>query len=74
MLPAYLDLPRCEEISDRLSEFLDDELDEATRQRVTVHLAICPTCARLATELAATIQALRGLRGSMQVARVRRPR
>jgi anti-sigma factor RsiW len=73
VLRAYLDLPRCEEISDRLSEFLDDELDEATRHRVTVHLAGCPKCARLATDLAATIRALRGLRGSIQADRVRQP-
>ncbi len=61
MLPAYLDLPRCDEVSERLSEFLDGELDESWRSRVVLHLAICGACARFASELAVTVQALHGL-------------
>lgn len=71
MLPAYLDLPRCDEISGRLSEFLDGELDEATRHRVEVHLATCTACAQLTAGLAATIRALRGLRAISRLRCVR---
>jgi anti-sigma factor RsiW len=61
VLPAYLHLQRCDEISGRLSEFLDGELDEPTRRRVKVHLATCRACERLAEGLAATIRALHRL-------------
>jgi anti-sigma factor RsiW len=62
VLPAYLDLARCDEISGRLSEFLDGELDDAARHRVEVHLATCTSCAQLTAGLQATIRALHGLR------------
>ncbi len=58
MLSARLDAPSCSEVSGRLSEFLDDELDPPSWARVVVHLAACEACARLAVDLAATVQAL----------------
>jgi anti-sigma factor RsiW len=61
MIPLRLDMPRCEEIVDRLSEFIDGELDERATARVALHLAICSACAGFATELAATIEALHRL-------------
>jgi anti-sigma factor RsiW len=62
MLSGSLHLPGCLEASERLSEFLDGELDEATRREVVIHLAICSACAQLAAELAATVHALHTLR------------
>jgi anti-sigma factor RsiW len=55
-------LASCLEISARLSEFLDQELDEAARHEVALHLALCEACAQLAADLAATIHALHGWR------------
>ncbi len=62
MLLASLDLPRCCEITEQLSAFLDDELDDATKKRVALHLAMCEACAQLEAELAATVYALHRLR------------
>ena len=62
MRSPMLRLPRCSEISERLSEFLDDELDDETRHEIALHLAMCEGCAQLATELAATVHALHTLR------------
>ncbi len=62
MRSASLNLPRCPESAARLSEFLDGELDEAERHEVSLHLALCPSCAQLAADLAATIHALHRLR------------
>lgn len=56
------ELPLCREMSRRLSEFLDGELDDAARHEVAVHLALCPECAELAADLAATVHALHALR------------
>jgi anti-sigma factor RsiW len=64
MLSASLHLPRCCESSERLSEFLDGELDERARHEIARHLASCEACAQLAVDLAATIHALHGLRPS----------
>ncbi len=61
MIPVALDVPSCEAVASRLSEFLDAELEEADATRVALHLALCPGCARFAAELAATIQALHRL-------------
>jgi anti-sigma factor RsiW len=57
-----LHLPRCDVISDRLSEFLDGELEPVEAHEVAVHLAICEACAQLFAELASTVHALHGLR------------
>ncbi len=57
-----LHLPRCCKTAERLSQFLDDELDERARHEVAIHLAICEACAHLAADLAATVHALHRLR------------
>jgi anti-sigma factor RsiW len=56
-----LHLPRCDEISERLSEFLDGELQPVQAHEVALHLAICEACAQLLVELAETVHALHGL-------------
>src|SRR6266542_1328246 len=56
-----LHLPRCCKTAERLSQFLDDELDERARHEVAIHLAICEACAHLAADLAATVHALHRL-------------
>lgn len=61
MVPVWLEVPRCEEIADRLSEFLDGELAPEVAAGITLHLAVCADCARFTAELAATVQALHGL-------------
>ncbi len=61
MIASGLEVPGCEEVSERLSEFLDGELDGADAARVAVHLAICAVCAASAAELDATIRALHRL-------------
>lgn len=48
---------------DRLSAFLDDELEEETALRVTRHLAGCEDCLGELEELRATRDALRRLPG-----------
>lgn len=44
-----------------VSEFLDRELSEDGRARVSRHAALCPKCARLIASLRATLAALAGL-------------
>jgi anti-sigma factor RsiW len=39
--------------TDRLSEYVDGELDAAERAALDVHLQVCPACARTVTELRA---------------------
>jgi anti-sigma factor RsiW len=57
-------LPACQRIADMLSDFLDEEIGPRERREVTLHLEGCSGCARFAAELAATIGALQGLRGT----------
>jgi anti-sigma factor RsiW len=57
-------LPACQRIADMLSDFLDEELGAGEQWEVTLHLEGCSGCARFAAELAATIGALQGLRGT----------
>ncbi len=61
MRSSLLDVPGCDEVVERLSEYLDGELDDRTRARVARHLAACAACARFAAELAATIEAVHRL-------------
>jgi anti-sigma factor RsiW len=58
-------LPRCtcREVSDRLSEYLDQELGALDRVRLALHLASCPYCAEAARSLADTIRAIHGRSG-----------
>jgi anti-sigma factor RsiW len=53
----------CQEIGDRLSEYLDQELGAVDRARVALHLTACPRCAWAAASLAETIRAVHGLSG-----------
>ncbi len=57
-------LPACQRIADMLSDFLDEELGPREQWEVTLHLEGCSDCTRFAAELAATIGALHGLRGT----------
>ena len=61
MMSLPLMLPTCEQVADRLSERLDGELERDVACRVELHLAICTRCARLASQLAATVEALHRL-------------
>lgn len=56
----------CRTTEARLSNYLDDELDAATRAAVAVHLGACQPCARLAAELEAVIHAARALPRSIE--------
>jgi anti-sigma factor RsiW len=69
---ASLHLPRCEEVSDHLSEFLDGELEPREAHEVALHLAICEACAQLLVELAETVHALHGLRPGVPSIRPKR--
>ncbi len=42
--------------TDRLSEYVDGELDAAERAALDVHLQVCPACARTLTELRAVLE------------------
>jgi hypothetical protein len=42
--------------TDRLSEYVDGELDAAERAALDVHLQVCPACARTVTELRAVLE------------------
>jgi anti-sigma factor RsiW len=64
MLGSHPDLSCCEDVSARLSELLDGELDPPSTASVLVHLVSCEGCARAALELAATVGALRALRSA----------
>ena len=64
---ASLHLPRCDEVSERLSEFLDGELEPVEAHEVAVHLAICEGCAQLLVELVETVHALHELRTGAEV-------
>jgi anti-sigma factor RsiW len=71
-MAVALHVPGCEEAAGRLSELLDGELDHAAAAGVRLHLAACVRCARLASELEATIRALHALPRPARTAR-RRP-
>jgi anti-sigma factor RsiW len=53
----------CEEVGDRLSEYLDQELGAMDRARVLLHLTACPRCSAALTGLAETIAAVHRLAG-----------
>ncbi len=52
------DSSACDEVADRLSDYVDGELDASVARTIAVHLSRCPACARLAAELALTVAAL----------------
>jgi anti-sigma factor RsiW len=49
----------CSQVLDRLSDYLDGDLDAAARAQIEEHLRGCEGCARFGGELAATVRALR---------------
>ncbi len=53
---------RCDEVCERLSEYLDGELTADDGVRVAAHLVRCDACDRFARELAAIVGALHALR------------
>jgi len=53
----------CQEVGDRLSEYLDGELGAMDQARLDLHLVACPRCAAGARSLAATIRAVHQLAG-----------
>jgi len=60
--PLPADCLTCPQAQERLSDYLDGELDPPARSAVEVHLCGCPACTRFARELAATVLALHALR------------
>ncbi|TNF30271.1 MAG: anti-sigma factor [Deltaproteobacteria bacterium] len=51
---------RCGEVLERLSDYVDGELDAAERARVDAHLAGCDWCERFGGAFATTVGRLRG--------------
>jgi hypothetical protein len=51
----------CDQIQERLSEFLDNRLDDADRRKVEDHLASCPRCLPEAKQLRDGIKGVAGL-------------
>ncbi len=49
----------CGQVLDRLSDYLDGDVDGAPRAQIEEHLRGCEGCARFGGELAATVRALR---------------
>ena len=51
----------CEEIRERLDEYVDDELDPETRASVVDHIAACDACRSELARLQTTVSLVRGL-------------
>lgn len=49
----------CREVTPRLSEFLDKELDSETIEKIRAHLDVCSACRRFVKSLENTSQLLR---------------
>jgi anti-sigma factor RsiW len=58
---AFQAIGECDAIRERLSDYLDRELDPAVHARVALHLAGCAGCAKVALELAVVVGALHAL-------------
>lgn len=54
-----------DQISDRLSEYVDDELSPAERAEVDAHLAGCAECAAIVDDLRSLVHVARQLPGSL---------
>ena len=53
--------PRCRELVEILTEFLEGALEERTRTQVEQHLVLCPGCTEYLRQFRATIGATRKL-------------
>jgi len=60
-LVAWNSAMDCPRVLERLSEYLDDELEGPERGAVEFHLGFCPSCSRFAAELELTVRALHDL-------------
>ncbi len=49
----------CREVRDLSSDYIEDELDEESRKRISKHLAWCPPCSAFVNTLRATVNMLR---------------
>jgi anti-sigma factor RsiW len=52
----------CREVVDLLTDYLEDALEPATRERVDEHLATCPECMAYVAQMRTTIGLLGRLR------------
>jgi len=52
---------RCRNVRRKLSEFLDGELDERTREEIRRHLAICKGCSKEYDEMVEAVSLVRAL-------------
>ena len=52
-------------ITDKLSDYLDDELEAGERQAVDEHLAVCGTCRTVLSQLRALVEQARHLPGQL---------
>lgn len=49
----------CRKHADRISEFLNGELDEAAREEIEQHLCDCPECRKCVASLRKTVDVLK---------------
>jgi anti-sigma factor RsiW len=49
---------RCQEVVEVITDYLEGELDEATRIELEAHLTLCEGCAEYLRQMRTTIQAL----------------
>ena len=49
----------CGEVLERLSDYLDGDLDQAAREQVEAHLRGCEGCARFGGEFQSTVRSLK---------------
>jgi anti-sigma factor RsiW len=49
---------RCQEVVEVITDYLEDQLDEATRTELEAHLTLCEGCAEYLRQMRTTIQAL----------------
>lgn len=55
---------RCSEVLERLSDYLDGEIDEAMRAKIVAHLEGCEQCEQLGGEMGRALGDLRDLLAS----------
>lgn len=57
---------RCSQVLERLSDYLDDELDPKERAAIEAHVTGCDTCARFGGAMAEVVRALRERLGATE--------